>query len=93
MPHPLIHKMLALRAKGWSKADMAVELGLTRGSVAGALWRHDHGASVKRDPDTPPRRRGGSRPRDWDEKLFEPYAKRKERLARQRRRNHVEQNQ
>ena len=81
----LTDRAAAMYRKGISGTTIGRRMGLTRGQVIGRLHRVGVIGSdtIREDTKLPPPV-PTPRSRDWDEYLFEPYAKRKARLARER---------
>lgn len=81
------NRELAARAKplldiGFTVAQAAARMGITKGALSGALRK----VRVGRD-DYAPRKRNDDN--SWDRVLFEPYAERKARKARERCSTHL----
>jgi len=75
--HPKRDEILRLDAQGLSNQEIADQLGLTKGVVSGITYRHHHpGGAAAADE----RATGAD---SWDRKVFETWAERKARRAKE----------
>src|SRR5690606_2596619 len=76
-----VEDLKRLRQGGGSYAEIARQLGVSRNSVSGKVFRLDHPGHVRGRVQVRRERAANAETGFWDHRLFEPYARRKARRA------------